>query len=216
MRLYLGLLLCGYPRIRKEGKLTNMGFAELVLLAAGLSMDAFAVAVCKGLSVKQVRLRHVLLTGLWFGGFQALMPLLGYLLGETFEHYITAVDHWVVFALLTLIGANMIREALAPEEATCGISDGDSGFHWKQMLPMALATSIDALAVGITFALLPEVNIPWAVSVIGLITFVLCAIGVRAGRMFGSTYSTKAGLAGGVVLILIGLKILLEHLGILA
>ncbi len=190
-----------------------MGFAELLLLAVGLSMDAFAVSVCKGLSVKQIRLRHVLSTGLWFGGFQALMPLLGFLMGMTFERYIIAVDHWVVFALLTLIGANMIREALGPGEDCEG---GEGGFAWKPMLMMALATSIDALAVGITFALLPNVNILWAVAVIGVTTFLLCAVGVGAGRTLGSRCSGKAGLAGGVILILIGLKILLEHLGILA
>lgn len=192
-----------------------MGFAELLLLAVGLSMDAFAVSVCKGLSVKRMRLRYMLSTGLWFGGFQALMPLLGYLMGTTFERYIVAVDHWVVFALLTLIGANMIREALAPGE-DCESESGDDGFGWKPMLMMALATSIDALAVGITFALLPDVNVLWAISVIGVTTFIMCAVGVGAGRTLGSRYSTKAGLAGGVILILIGLNILLEHLGILA
>ena len=190
-----------------------MGFVELLLLAVGLSMDAFAVSVCKGLGVKRMRFRYMLSTGLWFGGFQALMPLLGYLMGTTFDRYITAVDHWVVFALLTLIGVNMIREALAPGE---DCESGDDGFDWKPMLMMALATSIDALAVGITFALLPGVNVLWAVSVIGIITFLLCAVGVGAGRTLGSRWSSKAGVAGGVILILIGLNILLEHLGILA
>lgn len=190
-----------------------MEFAELLLLAVGLSMDAFAVSVCKGLGMKRVRLRYALLTGLWFGGFQALMPLLGYLMGTTFERYIVAVDHWVAFALLTLIGLNMIREALAPP-ADC--ESGDDAFGWKPMLPMALATSIDAMAVGITFALLPGVNVFGAICVIGVTTFVLCTVGVCAGRILGAGCSSKAGLAGGVILILIGLNILLEHLGILA
>lgn len=190
-----------------------MGFAELLLLAVGLSMDAFAVSVCKGLSVSRVRLRHMLLAGLWFGVFQALMPLIGFLLGSTLESYITAVDHWVVFALLSLIGANMIRESRCPAE-TC--SDDEESFSWQPMLMMALATSIDALAVGITFALLPEVNIWAAIAVIGLTTFLLCAVGIRTGALFGARCGGKAKLAGGVILILIGLKILLEHLGILA
>lgn len=188
-----------------------MGFLELLLLSVGLSMDAFAVSVCKGLSVKKAGFRHMLWTGLWFGGFQALMPLLGYLLGETFERYITAVDHWVAFALLALIGGNMIREALFPED-----DQPDACFGWHSMLMTALATSVDALAVGITFALLPDVNIVAAVSFIGLTTFVLCAAGIKAGGLFGKKYSAKAELAGGVILILIGLKILLEHLGVLS
>lgn len=187
-----------------------MVFWQLLLLAVGLSMDAFAVSICKGLGAKYVGPRHILATGLWFGGFQALMPLLGYLLGTTFEHYITAVDHWVVFALLGLIGGNMIREALS------GGEECDADFGWRSMLMMALATSIDALAVGVTFALLPDVNILWAVTVIGLTTLLLCGVGVKAGGFFGAKCGGKAKLAGGVILILIGTKILLEHLGILA
>ncbi|NCB30207.1 MAG: manganese efflux pump [Clostridia bacterium] len=187
-----------------------MGFGELLLISVGLSMDAFAVSVCKGLAAKTVGFRHVVTAGLWFGGFQALMPLLGYLLGTTFEQYITAVDHWVVFALLALIGGNMIRDALAPAEE----EQPDACFGWWTMLVMALATSVDALAVGITFALLPEVNIVAAVSCIGIITFLLSAIGIKAGALFGTKYSAKAELLGGAILILIGLKILLEHLGV--
>lgn len=187
-----------------------MGFIELLLLALGLSMDAFAVSVCKGLATGKVRLRHMLTAGLWFGGFQALMPLLGYLLGKSFQAYITAVDHWVAFALLALIGANMIKESFSKEE---GQADGCFGV--KTMFIMALATSIDALAVGITFALLPDVNITAAVSFIGVITFLLSAAGIKAGSVFGARSRAKAELAGGVILILIGLNILLEHLGVL-
>lgn len=190
-----------------------MGFAELMLLAVGLSMDAFAVSVCKGLGIKRAGVRHMLLAGLWFGSFQALMPLLGFLLGATFERHITALDHWVVFALLALIGGNMIRESRGPGE-TCG--ENEVSFGWKPMLIMALATSIDALAVGITFALLPEVNIVAALSVIGLTTFLLCAVGIKAGALFGSKCGGKAKLAGGAILLLIGSKILLEHLGVLS
>ena len=178
-----------------------MVFWQLFLLAVGLSMDAFAVSICKGLGAKYAGPRHILATGLWFGGFQALMPLLGYLLGTTFEHYITAVDHWVVFALLALIGGNMIRDALSGRE------ECDAGFGWRSMLVMALATSIDALAVGVTFALLPDVNILWAVTVIGLTTFLLCCVGVKAGGFFGAKCGGKAKLAGGAILILIGTKI---------
>ena len=187
-----------------------MSFWELLLLAVGLSMDAFAVSICKGLSVKRVGPEHMLKAGLWFGGFQALMPALGYLLGTTFEKYITAVDHWVVFALLALIGINMIRESRSAED------DYDVDFGWRAMLMMALATSIDALAIGITFALLPNVNIVSAVTVIGITTFTFSAVGVKAGGLIGGKSGGKAKLIGGVILILIGLKILLEHLGILA
>ncbi len=187
-----------------------MRFSELFLLAIGLSMDAFAVSICKGLATGTVRNRHMLSAGLWFGGFQALMPLLGYLLGTTFESYITAIDHWVAFALLAFIGGNMIKEAFSKEE-----TQADGSFSPKTMLPMALATSIDALAVGITFALLPNVNIAAAVSFIGVTTFLLSALGIRMGGKFGSRSRAKAQMAGGLILILLGLKILLEHLGIL-
>lgn len=188
-----------------------MGLLELILIAVGLSMDAFAVAVCKGLSTKKLTFRHYITIGLWFGGFQAIMPTIGYLLGSTFEQYITALDHWIAFVLLTLIGAGMIREALSKEEDTVNDS-----FSFMTMLLLALATSIDALAVGITFALLPDVNIFAAVCFIGSITFILSAIGLKIGNVFGLRYKAKAEFAGGTILILIGLKILLEHLGILS
>ena len=187
-----------------------MGIVELLMIAVGLSMDAFAVSVCKGLSMKKITIGKMAVVGLWFGGFQALMPLLGYFLGSTFEQYIKAVDHWVAFVLLALIGGNMIREALSKDD------DGaDASLAFKPMLLMAIATSIDALAVGITFACL-SVNIIPAVSFIGATTFILSATGVKIGSIFGDKWKSKAELAGGVILILIGTKILLEHLGIIA
>ncbi len=188
-----------------------MGIFELFLLAVGLSMDAFAVAVCKGLATPELKLRHMAVTGLWFGGFQALMPLIGYLLGTTFEKYIETYDHWVAFILLGVIGANMIKESFSKEENT-----SDASFGFKTMFIMALATSIDALAVGITFAILPSLNVPVAVTFIGVITFILSAIGVRIGSRVGLKYKSKAEFSGGIILILIGLKILLEHLGVIS
>ncbi len=185
-----------------------MGFTELFIIALGLSMDAFAVSVCKGLSVKKLSLRHTLIAGAYFGGFQALMPLLGYFLGVQFESLIQSVDHWVAFALLSVIGINMIRESRGdPEEL-------DASFAFKAMLPLAIATSIDALAVGITFAFL-RVDILAAVCLIGATTFILSALGVKIGHVFGAKYKAKAELAGGIVLIVMGLKILLEHLGVI-
>lgn len=188
-----------------------MSTLELLLIAVGLSMDAFAVSICKGLSTRHLKATHYLLIGLWFGGFQALMPAIGYLLGSTFEQYIVSVDHWVAFFLLGIIGANMIKEALSDEEETT-----DDSFSVKSMLILAVATSIDALAVGITFALLPDVHILTAISSIGIVTFLFSAVGLRVGNVFGLRYKAKAEIVGGVVLILMGLKILLEHLGILA
>ena len=185
-----------------------MGFAELVLVAVGLSMDAFAVSVCKGLSAGRVTLCHSLTAGLWFGGFQALMPFLGWLLGVRFQSIITHVDHWVAFVLLGLIGANMIREALSSEEEQV-----EASFAWRAMLPMAVATSIDALTVGITFAFLNVPILP-AVALIGVTTFFLSAVGVRAGGVVGMRGKKRAELLGGAVLILMGLKILVEHLGL--
>lgn len=187
-----------------------MRFAELFLLAVGLSMDAFAVSVCKGLSIQRLKLRHALIVGAWFGAFQALMPVIGWLLGSAFTDMIEAVDHWIAFALLALIGGNMIREALGHEE-----EEADPSLAPVTMLLLAVATSIDALAVGVTFAFL-RVDILWAVSLIGVCTFLISAAGVKVGNVFGARYKSKAELAGGVVLVLIGLKILLEHLGILA
>ena len=188
-----------------------MSFMELVLIAVGLSMDAFAVAICKGLSVQKLGWKHYLTVGAWFGGFQALMPTLGYLLGTTFERYITSVDHWVAFVLLCLIGGSMLKEGLAKEEEE---KEEREGFDFKSMLLLAVATSIDALAVGITFALLPDVNIFSAVGLIGTITFCLSAVGLNVGNIFGLKYKSKAEVVGGVILILIGVKILLEHLGV--
>ena len=187
-----------------------MGFAELFLLAVGLSMDAFAVAVCKGLSIQKLKLRHAAIVGAWFGVFQALMPVIGYLLGSAFADMIEAVDHWIAFALLALIGGNMIREALSKEEEDC-----DPSLAPVTMLLLAVATSIDALAVGVTFAFL-RVDVVPAVTLIGMCTFAISAVGVKIGNVFGVRYKSKAELAGGVVLVVIGLKILLEHLGILA
>lgn len=186
-----------------------MSLIELFLIAVGLSMDAFAVAVCKGLSVPKIQPKHVIITGLYFGGFQALMPLIGYLLGKQFQDLITSVDHWIAFILLGLIGFNMIREAMGDEE-----DDVNSSFGFKAMIPLAVATSIDALAVGITFAFL-RVNIAPAVTFIGVTTFILSAIALKIGNVFGTKYKSKAEIFGGIVLILMGLKILLEHTGVI-
>lgn len=185
-----------------------MSLFELFVIAVGLSMDAFAVAICKGLSVQKVALRHAACAGLWFGGFQGLMPLLGWLLGVRFQAAIERFDHWIAFILLALLGINMIREAFGEEECV------DCSFCWRAMLPMALATSIDALAVGVTFAFL-QVNIVPAVIFIGVITCLLSGLGVRLGNVLGQRYQTAAQILGGAILILMGLKILLEHLGIL-
>ena len=189
-----------------------MGILELLLLAVGLSMDAFAVSVCKGLAMKRLNIKNMFIVGLWFGGFQALMPLIGFFLGSTFEHFITKFDHWIAFVLLGLIGANMIKEAFSKED-----DEADSSLGFRTMLLMAIATSIDALAVGITFAFLIK-SIPYlifAVSSIGIITFTLSSIGVKIGNVFGTKYKSKAEFAGGLILILLGTKILLEHLGII-
>ena len=191
-----------------------MGTWELFILAVGLSMDAFAVSVCKGLSVKKLRPKHMLIAGLYFGGFQALMPAIGYFLGVQFREYITSVDHWIAFLLLGIIGFNMIRESREKEEEAEVCPGNGNPFAVKEMLLLAVATSIDALAVGITLAFL-QVNLPASVSFIGVTTFVLSAAGVRIGNIFGMRYKAKAELAGGVILICMGLKILLEHLGIL-
>ncbi len=188
-----------------------MTLSELFIIAVGLSMDAFAVAICKGLAVSKVKPKHMVTAGIWFGGFQGLMPLIGYFLGTTFEEYIVKFDHWVAFVLLGLIGANMIKESLSKEEDECP----DASMGAKQMFTLAVATSIDALAVGITFALLPDVNIGAAVGFIGVITFILSAIGIKIGNIFGAKFKSKAEFTGGVILILMGLKILLEHLGVI-
>ena len=183
-----------------------MSTYELFIIAVGLSMDALAVAICKGLSMAKMSWRKGIIVGLWFGGFQALMPLIGYLLGAQFESRITAFDHWIAFILLGLIGGNMIREGVSGDEEKT-----DDSVSIKSMLPLAIATSIDALAVGVTFAFL-RVTIAYAVSFIGVITFLLSTVGVKVGNVFGARYKSKAEIAGGVILILMGLKILIEHL----
>ena len=185
-----------------------MDLLSLLLLAVGLSMDAFAVAVCKGLALKKITLRHALIVGLWFGGFQALMPLIGYFLGAQFKEAIAAYDHWIAFGLLSLIGGNMIRESFSDDEEL------NDDFGFRTMLLLAVATSIDALAVGVTFGFL-QVRILPAVCFIGVITFLLSAAGVKVGSLFGERWRKGAQIAGGVILILLGLKILLEHLGVI-
>lgn len=182
-----------------------MGAWELFVLAVGLSMDAFAVSICKGLSLGKIKVKHMCIAGIWFGGFQALMPLIGYFLGSLFADMITKYDHWIAFILLLFIGGNMIKEAVGDEEHV------DASMDVKGMFILAVATSIDALAVGVTFAFLKVAIVP-AVSFIGIVTFVCSAAGVKIGSIFGTKYSKKAELFGGVVLILIGIKILVEGL----
>lgn len=189
-----------------------MGFWELLLLAVGLSMDAFAVSICKGLSMQKAGVKEGAICGVWFGGFQALMPLVGFFLGTMFAGAIEAFDHWVAFGLLAIIGVNMLKEAFC-KCSDCEEHDADLSF--KTMLVMAIATSIDAMAVGISLAMAGDVNIFLAVLLIGVVTFALSAVGVKIGNVFGSRFEKKAQLAGGVILILLGAKILLEHLGVL-
>lgn len=191
-----------------------MGFAELFLIGVGLSMDAFAVSVCKGLNMRgKVNLKHTGVIALFFGGFQALMPLIGYFLGIGFEKYITKIDHWIAFLLLGFIGGKMIVEAI--KEWNAEDKQEEDKLDIKELTILAVATSIDALAVGITFAFL-SVNIWSAISVIGVTTFALSVVGAVIGNKFGSRYKSKAELAGGIILVLMGLKILLEHLGIIS
>ncbi len=198
-----------------------MSLIELFILAVGLSMDAFAVAICKGLSLRKVSLKECTKVGLYFGGFQAGMPLIGYFLGVQFKDYITSIDHWIAFILLSFIGINMIREAMNKDEdesivnlAEAAVGEEEvNELGFKNMVMLAIATSIDALAVGVTFAFL-QVDIVPAVLFIGIVTFALSAIGVKIGNVFGTKYKSKAEAAGGIILILIGLKILFEHLGI--
>jgi putative Mn2+ efflux pump MntP len=189
-----------------------MGFGELALLALGVSMDAFAVSICKGLAVQKARLREMATCGIWFGGFQALMPLIGFFLGALFYNAISAFDHWIACGLLVIIGGNMLKEAL--EKCEC-CETTDAGFGFKTMFVMAVATSIDALAVGISLAMAGNVNIFIAITLIGIVTCVMSALGVKIGNVFGSRFKKKAEFAGGVILILLGLKILLEHLGVI-
>ena len=185
-----------------------MSIVELFILAVGLSMDAFAVSICKGLSLGKIKPKHMCIAGAWFGGFQALMPLIGYYLGSLFADMVTRYSHWVAFALLLAIGGNMIKESLGEEENV----SNDMGF--KSMLLLAIATSIDALAVGITFAFL-DYPIVEAITVIGITTFVISIGGVYVGNFFGNKYEKKAEVAGGLILVLLGVRILLTHLGIL-
>lgn len=183
-----------------------MTLFELFLIAVGLSMDAFAVSICKGLSMQKLNKKHALIIGLYFGGFQALMPFIGYSLGVHFQEAIVAYDHWIAFILLCLIGINMIKESKSDEEESV-----DASVDFKEMIVLAIATSIDALAIGVTFAFL-QVNIAPAVSFIGIITFTLSVIGVKVGNVFGMKYKSKSEFAGGLILVLIGVKILIEHL----
>ena len=192
-----------------------MGFLELFVLAVGLSMDAFAVSICKGLSLKRADLGSMAKCGLWFGGFQALMPLIGFLLGSLFAEAIEAVDHWVAFILLLLIGLNMLKEAFSKEKEDGCACERNADFSVRTMFTMAVATSIDALAVGISLAMAGGVNIFLAILLIGVITCLLSGAGVKLGSVFGARFEKKAQMAGGIILILLGLKILLEHLGVL-
>lgn len=189
-----------------------MGTVELLLIALGLSMDAFAVAICKGLNMTKLNYKKCLLIATFFGGFQALMPFIGWMLGTQFQSYITSFDHWIAFILLVFIGGKLIYESLKKDECDAPSTDE---LKLKELLVLAIATSIDALAVGITFALLPDTNIWISILLIGIITFVLSFIGVLIGNKFGSKYEKKAELAGGIILVIIGFKILLEHLNIL-
>ncbi len=191
-----------------------MGIMEIVFLAVGLSMDACAVSICKGLAMKKATLKEGTICGIWFGGFQALMPLIGFYLGTLFADAIKAIDHWVAFLLLAFIGIGMLREAFSKgEDCDCGCGQADLSF--KTMFVMAVATSIDALAVGISLAMAGNVNIFLAVTLIGIITFVMSCLGVKIGNLFGSRFEKKAQAAGGIILLLLGAKILLEHLGVL-
>lgn len=187
-----------------------MEIYEILLIGIGLAMDAFAVSICKGLSMKKINWKNVVIIALYFGVFQALMPLIGYFLGMTFESIVTTFDHWVAFALLTLIGGGMIKESFDDED-----DKKNDKVDFKTMVVLAIATSIDALAIGITFAFF-DVNIVLAVSIIGIITFIISVLGVKIGNRFGDKYQNKAQLMGGIILVLLGFKILLEHLGIIS
>ena len=209
MSLVIFFVATGKRGVRSQHNLPGdliMGIFDLIVIAIGLSMDAFSVSICKGLSVQKIRPKHVMAVGLYFGGFQALMPLIGYALGKQFESMITSIDHWIAFVLLAIIGGNMIREAVSGDD-----EKADDSFSFKTMLPLAIATSIDALAIGVTFAFL-QVNIILAVLLIGITTFIFSAVGLKIGNLFGTKYKSKAEIAGGVILILLGVKILIEHL----
>lgn len=190
-----------------------VGFVELFLIGVGLSMDAFAVSVCKGLGMSRLNIRQATIISLFFGGFQALMPLIGWALGSQLADLITPIDHWIAFALLAFVGGKMLWDAFHEDDEQ-GEEAQDAKLDLKELIMLAIATSIDALAVGITFAFL-GVNIVWAIAVIGVTTFALSVVGVAVGHAFGARYEKGATIAGGIVLILIGCKILLEHLGIM-
>lgn len=189
-----------------------MGIIELILIGVGLAMDAFAVSICKGLSMKKMNYRHAFVIALFFGGFQAIMPFIGWFVGSRFSAYIQTFDHWIAFVLLTLIGGKMIIDAVKEKEQE--IIEIEEALDLKELFLLAIATSIDALAVGVTFAFLEVAIIP-AISIIGIITFVISFAGVMIGNLFGSRFKNKAEIAGGIILILIGLKILLEHSNLL-
>lgn len=188
-----------------------MGFIELFSIGVGLSMDAFAVSVCKGLKMHKINYKHTALIGLFFGGFQALMPFIGWLLGKQFEQYITKIDHWIAFILLAFIGGKMAVEAIREKDDDETAGDGEDVIDIKELFMLAVATSIDALAVGITFAFL-QVSIVPAITIIGTTTFVISVAGVGIGNVFGTRFKSKAELAGGIILIIIGVKILIEGL----
>ena len=191
-----------------------MGMVELLLIAVGLAMDAFAVSVCKGLAMRKVNPRQAVVIGTFFGGFQALMPLIGWLLGNRFEKYIKGIDHWIAFILLGIIGGKMLVEALKEDDEEEEVKCNDGHLDIKEMFILAIATSIDALAVGITFAFL-DYPVAEAVTIIGVTTFIISVAGVYIGNFFGSRYKKRAEIVGGIILVLIGCKILLEHLGII-
>lgn len=188
-----------------------MGLAELFIIAVGLSMDAFAVSICKGLSLGKIKFKHMCIAGLWFGGFQALMPAIGYFLGSFFADMVSKYAHWVAFILLAIIGGNMIKESFEKDECDCC---GEAAMDVKTMFVMAIATSIDAMAVGVSFAFLQVKIIP-AVTFIGVITFLCSGLGVKIGSIFGNKYKSKAELVGGIVLIVMGIKTLLEGLNVI-
>ena len=195
--------------INLGGKKNNMGAIEILLISIGLAMDAFAVSVCKGLAMKKMNWKKAIIIGLYFGGFQALMPTLGFFLGAAFQSLITSIDHWIAFILLGIIGGEMIKESFDDDS-----ENKNDDVSFKTMIVLAIATSIDALAVGITFAFL-NVNLVLAVSLIGIITFILSIVGTKIGNRFGDKYQNKAELVGGIILVLLGIKILLEHLNII-
>ncbi len=188
-----------------------MGIIEILSFAVSFSMDAFAVSVCKGLATPKLKTRHMLIAGAWFGGFQALMPTIGYFLGAAFKQYIEAYDHWIAFVLLALIGGNMIKESFSKEE-----NAQDASFGLKTMLVMAIATSIDALAGGVSFAMIVDIKqIGFIVGAIGVMTFLFSTVGVKIGNIYGAKHKSKAEFVGGAILVILGLKILFQHLGII-